>query len=43
LYHKVDQLLTNKKNSKDLELKIKNLGNKILNLTLNEINFYMDR
>ena len=43
LYHKVDQLLTNKKNSKDLELKIKNLGNKILNLTLNEINFYMNR
>ena len=43
LAHKVDQLLTNKKNSKNLQLKIKNLGNKILNLTLNEINFYMNK
>jgi len=43
LCHKVDQLLANKKNSNNLELKIKNLGNKILNLTLNEINFYMNR
>ena len=43
LYHKVAQLLTNKKNSKDLQLKIKNLGNKILNLTLDEINFYMNK
>ena len=43
LCHKVDQLLANKKNSNNLQLKIKNLGNKILNLTLNEINFYMNR
>ena len=43
LYHKVAQLITNKKNSKDLQLKIKNLGNKILNLTLDEINFYMNK
>jgi len=43
LCQKVDQLLTDKGNSKDLQLKIKNLGNKILNLTLNEINFYMNR
>ena len=43
LYHKVAQLITNKKNSKDLQLKIKNLGNKILNLTLNEINFYTNK
>ena len=43
LCQKVDQLLTDKENSKDLQLKIKNLGNKILNLTLNEINFYMNR
>ena len=43
LYHKVDYLLGDKKNSKDLQLKIKNLGNKILILTLNEINFYMNR
>ena len=34
---------SSKKNSKDLQLKIKNLGNKILILTLNEINFYMNR
>ena len=32
-----------KKNSKDLQLKIRNLGNKILNLTLNEINFYINK
>ena len=43
LYHKVAQLLTNKKNTKDLQLEIKNLGNKILNLTLDEINFYMNK
>ena len=43
LYHKVGQLLSNKKDSKKLQLKIKNLGSKILNLTLNEINFYMSK
>ena len=43
LYHKVGQLLCDKKNSKKLQLKIKNLGSKILNLTLNEINFYMSK
>ena len=43
LYHKVAQLLTNKKNTKDLQLEIKNLGNKILNLTFDEINFYMNK
>ena len=43
LYHKVRQLLGDKKNSKKLQLKIKNLGSKILNLTLNEINFYMSK
>ncbi|MDA7831603.1 3-deoxy-D-manno-octulosonic acid transferase [Candidatus Pelagibacter sp.] len=43
LCHKVDHLLAGKRNSKNLQLKIKNLGNKILNSTLNEINFYMGR
>ena len=43
LYHKVRQLLGDKKSSKKLQLKIKNLGSKILNLTLNEINFYMSK
>ena len=43
LYHKVGQLLGDQKNSKKLQLKIKNLGSKILNLTLNEINFYMSK
>ena len=43
LYHKVGQLLSDQKNSKKLQLKIKNLGSKILNLTLNEINFYMSK
>ena len=43
LYYKVRQLLGDKKNSKKLQLKIKNLGSKILNLTLNEINFYMSK
>ena len=43
LYHKVGQLLGDQKSSKKLQLKIKNLGSKILNLTLNEINFYMSK
>jgi len=43
LYHKVGQLLGDQKNSKKLQLKIKNLGSKILNLTLNEINYYMSK
>ena len=43
LTHKVDQILNSNKNSKNLKLKIKALGSKILNSTLNEINFYMDK
>tara|TARA_B100000767_G_scaffold211792_1_gene198995 strand:+ start:211 stop:1458 length:1248 start_codon:yes stop_codon:yes gene_type:complete len=43
LAHKVDQILNNKNNSKNLELKIKNLGNKILKSTINEINFYINK
>ena len=40
---KVDKMLNSKKNSKNLEYKIKNLGNKILNSTLNEVNFYINK
>ena len=43
LAYKVDKSLNNKKNSKNLKLKIKVLGNKILNSTLNEINFYIKK
>ena len=39
----IDRTLSNKNNSKDLQLKIKKLGIKILNSTLNEINFYINR
>ena len=40
---KVDKALNSKNSSKDLELKIKRLGNKILNSTLTEINFYIKK
>jgi len=40
---KIEQILNSKNNSKNLQLKIKSLGNKILNLTLNEINFYINK
>ena len=40
---KVEKILNNKKNFKNLQLKIKSLGSKILNSTLNEINFYMNK
>jgi len=43
LTSKVDKMINDKSNSKDLELKIKNLGNKILNSTLNEINFFINK
>jgi hypothetical protein len=43
LAYKVDKSLNNKNNSKNLKLKIKVLGNKILNSTLNEINFYIKK
>jgi len=43
LAHKVNKILNSNKNSKNLQLKIKNLGSKILNSTLNEINFYMNK
>ena len=40
---KVSKILNNKNNSKKLQLKIKNLSSKILNSTLNEINFYIKK
>ena len=40
---KVDKALNSKNSSKDLELKIKRLGNKSLNSTLTEINFYIKK
>ena len=43
LAYKVDKSLNNKNNSKNLKLKIKVLGNKILNSTLDEINFYIKK
>ena len=43
LAHKVEQILDSNKNPKNLQLKIKNLGSKILNSTLNEINFYINK
>ncbi|MBD1156954.1 3-deoxy-D-manno-octulosonic acid transferase [Pelagibacterales bacterium SAG-MED20] len=39
----VDRMINNKNRYKDLEFKIKNLGNKILISTLNEINFYINK
>lgn len=39
----VDKMLLKKTKSKSLEFKIKKLGNKILNSTLNEINFYINK
>ena len=43
LTFEVDKMLNNKNKNINLELKIKNLGNKILTSTLNEINIYIDR
>jgi len=40
---KVDKAFNNKNNSKKLELNIKRLGNKILNSTLDEVNFYIKK
>ena len=43
LTYEVNKMLNNKSNNRSLELKIKNLGNKILISTLNEINIYINR
>ena len=39
----IDKLFTNKNNSKNIKSNIKNIGNKILNTTLNEINFFINK
>jgi 3-deoxy-D-manno-octulosonic-acid transferase len=43
LTNKVDKMLNNTNKNKNLELKIKNLGNKILTSTLSQINFYINK
>ncbi|MDA7573238.1 3-deoxy-D-manno-octulosonic acid transferase [Candidatus Pelagibacter sp.] len=43
LASKIDKFFINKNNSKNLETKIKTIGNKILNSTLNEIDFFINR
>ncbi|MDB9738913.1 3-deoxy-D-manno-octulosonic acid transferase [Candidatus Pelagibacter sp.] len=43
LAFKVEQILNNKKNSKNLQLKIKKLGSKVLNSTLDEVNYYINK
>ena len=41
LVNKINLIFKNKTNSQNIEYKIKSLGNKILNLTLKEINYYI--
>ena len=41
LVNKMNLIFRNKTNSQNIEYKIKSLGNKILNLTLKEINYYI--
>ena len=43
LASKVDKIFVNKNNSRNLEFNIKDLGNKILNSTLNEIDLFINR
>ena len=43
LSFKLNKMLNNKDKHKNLEIKIKNLGNKILTSSLNEINFYINK
>ena len=43
LSFKLNKMLGNKDKGKNLEIKIKNLGNKILTSSLNEINFYINK
>jgi 3-deoxy-D-manno-octulosonic-acid transferase len=43
LTNKVEKMLTNKSKDKNLKLEIKSLGKKILNSTLSEINFYINK
>ena len=43
LTYKVDKMLNDNNKYKNFELKIKNLGNKILISTLNEVNFFINK
>jgi 3-deoxy-D-manno-octulosonic-acid transferase len=43
LANEVSRILGGKNENRNLELKIKNLGNKILNSTLNEVNVYINK
>jgi len=43
LTYNVDKMIGKKNNYKNLEFKIKKLGNKILLNTLNEVNFYINK
>ena len=43
LTYEVDKILNNKNDNRNLELKIKSLGNKILTSTLNEVNNYINK
>ena len=43
LSYGIDNMFKNKINSKNLETKVKNLGNKILNETLKNINFFINK
>ena len=40
---KIDEIFNMKVNSKNIEIKIKKLGNKILNSTFNEIDYFINR
>ena len=39
---KIDKIFNTKVNPKNIEIKIKKLGNKILNSTFNEINYFIN-
>ena len=43
LIYKVDKMLNNRSGSKKIQLKIKKIGTKILNTTLNEIDFFINK
>ena len=43
MIYNIDRSFKIKNNSKNLESKIKNLGNKILYLSLKEVNFFINK
>ncbi|WP_415299762.1 3-deoxy-D-manno-octulosonic acid transferase [Candidatus Pelagibacter sp. Uisw_134_02] len=43
LTNKIEKIIDSKKSFKDIEFKIKKLGNRILNSTLNEVNFFINK